>query len=80
MAQLKKEIEEFIRVLIDEVKALPLYHNLKDRYQELLDYELPPQFWNFYSEIAFAIDDFLPTAELKELVKNIFDYVEKVIF
>lgn len=75
--KMRHEIEDFIKLVLDQIKAMPIYSELQERYGELIRMEIPEQFWHFYYEFTFAVEDFLPTPELKELAKKIFVYIEK---
>lgn len=77
VTQLRNEVRDLANLLIDQVKSLPIYENLKERLQELIHFELPPHFFELFEELSATAQDFMPTPELKELVKAIFSYIEK---
>lgn len=71
-------MEHWFERALKEIKDLPIYSMMEENLKSLMNFELPPQFWSFYEELLFALEDVLPTEELKNFVKSIFSYMEKV--
>jgi len=75
--QLRNELRDFINLILDQIKTLPIYTNAKDRLMELADLELPAHFWEVYNEVYITVVESLPTPELRDIAELIFKYVEK---
>ncbi|XP_015429625.1 PREDICTED: apolipophorins [Dufourea novaeangliae] len=77
--QLKREIEEFGALLINQLKALPVYEYLKERYQGLTDFETPAFIVTSVSEVCNLLKNSLPTQELRQFVEVTCQYITKHI-
>ncbi|KAL0277818.1 UNVERIFIED_CONTAM: hypothetical protein PYX00_004970 [Menopon gallinae] len=73
----RHEVEHWFERALREIKDLPVYSMVEENLKNFMNFELPPQFWSFYEELVFALEDILPTVELKNFVKIVFSYVEK---
>lgn len=77
LGQIRHEIEDFVKVFMEQLKALPIYEVLKERYQELKKYQIPEQTWSVIHEMIGAFIGSMPTEELSEFLESISKYVEK---
>ena len=78
MDQVRQEARDFFKVLVDQLKTLPIYTTFEEKYKELTNVELPQTLKNFYSEITFAVEDMMKTPELKDFFENLLGYLFKV--
>lgn len=76
--QVRQEARDFFKVLVDQLKTLPIYTTFEEKYKELTNVELPQTLKNFYSEITFAVEDMMKTPELKDFFENLLGYLFKV--
>nr|CAD7259095.1 unnamed protein product [Timema shepardi] len=79
--QLRSEVKDFLDVLCDQFKSLPVADIIKEKYEELLkqlaELEIPVELWNVITEVTSAVKDTVPTPELRDLVEAIESYVNK---
>ncbi|KAK6621829.1 hypothetical protein RUM44_001636 [Polyplax serrata] len=75
--QLRHETHDFVKVIVDQLKTLPIYTSFEEKYKELTNVELPQTLKNFYSEITFAAEDIMKTPELKDFTENLLGYLFK---
>lgn len=78
--QLRHETHDFVKVIVDQLKTLPIYTSFEEKYKELTNVELPQTLKNFYSEITFAAEDIMKTPELKDFTENLLGYLFKVTY
>ncbi|PNF29921.1 hypothetical protein B7P43_G07271 [Cryptotermes secundus] len=81
VVQIRNEVLDFVRVLVDQVKALPVYGNIKEQYKhfvsQLSQHLLPEQAWAVIKDFVGGVKDSLPTEELRELIGAVEAYVSK---
>lgn len=73
--QIEKELKEFVQLLVQQVRALPVYEMAQGLYKEALNYKVPDYIINPVEEFCKNIKNFLPTQELKDLFSTIYNYV-----
>lgn len=72
------EAEAIYRVMVDQLKNLPIFANFEEEFKALTNVELFQAIENFYSEIVFAAKDLMDAPEVNELTENL-GYLLKVI-
>ena len=77
VTQIRHEIEAFVEVVSEQLKALPITQILKERYNELKKQRVPEQTLNVIREVLETVAATLPTPELTELINVITSYAEK---
>ncbi|KAI4494899.1 hypothetical protein M0804_001100 [Polistes exclamans] len=77
--QLKKDINEFVTLLINQAKALPVYEIAKEKYNQIINFEVPETITNPIEELCNAINAGLPTVELKHFFSSICEYILMII-
>ncbi|XP_043491499.1 apolipophorins [Polistes fuscatus] len=77
--QLKKDLNEFVTLLINQAKALPVFEIAKEKYNQIINFEVPETITNPIEELCKAINAGLPTAELKSFFSSICHYVMMII-
>lgn len=75
--KIQKEVEDFFTVLCNELKALPIYQFVKQKYQEISDYKISDGLIRALADIVQSFKQVLPTRELQDLVTALFDYIVK---
>nr|CAD7454295.1 unnamed protein product [Timema tahoe] len=79
--QLRSEVKDFLDLLYDQFKTLPVTDFIKEKYNELLrqltELEIPVELWSVITEVISAVKDTVPTPELRDLVEAIESYVNK---
>lgn len=78
-AQIKKDIEEFAELLINQVKALPIYEYVKEQYHEIANFKIPEGILASIEELSNSVKVMLPTKELQQLFSDIYEYIIKYI-
>ncbi|PSN46736.1 Apolipophorin [Blattella germanica] len=83
VVQVRNEVVGFFKVLLEQLKALPIVANFKEQYShfvsQLSQHLVPEQTWSIIKEVVGPFKDSLPTVELRELVEAAEQYVEKHI-
>ncbi|CAD1472425.1 unnamed protein product, partial [Heterotrigona itama] len=77
--QIKRNINEFYALLTNELKALPVYEMLKEKLEELKNFEVPETILGPLEEVCKITKTVLPTEELRELVDASCQYIVKHI-
>ncbi|KAK1130809.1 hypothetical protein K0M31_018919 [Melipona bicolor] len=77
LEQMKRNVNEFYNLLMNELKALPVYEILKEKLEELKNFEVPESILISFDELCKLVKTFLPTEELRELVSAGCQYVFK---
>ena len=62
---------------MEQLKALPIYEVLKERYQELKKFQIPEQTWSVIHDMIDALSASMPTPELAQLLQSVSNWVEK---
>ena len=76
-AQIKKDIEEFINLLKNQMKALPIFDIAKQQYQDILNLKIPETVLASIHELSEVIKSMLPTEELRQLFSATYEYIMK---
>ncbi|XP_011144506.2 apolipophorins [Harpegnathos saltator] len=77
VSQIKKDVDEFVVLLIDQVKALPIYEIVKEKYQEILKFQIPETIMTSIEDVCNTIKTTMPTDELRQLLDAIQQYISK---
>lgn len=77
--QITKEVNEFITLLIDQAKALPVYEILKEKYNEIVNFEVPEALTSPVEELCKITKTMLPTKELQDFFGSACDYIMMII-
>lgn len=76
---LRKELSDFYRLLIDNIKSLPGYEDIKQKIIDILSKIIAPEnLVKILNEIRAALKDTVPTSEIYEFVQNLTTYIEMV--
>ncbi|XP_018393503.1 PREDICTED: apolipophorins [Cyphomyrmex costatus] len=76
-AQIKKDIEEFVILLKNQMKALPVFEIAKEQYQDILNLQIPETVLASIHELSEVIKSMLPTEELRQLFSATYEYIMK---
>ncbi|CAH0386450.1 unnamed protein product [Bemisia tabaci] len=79
VAQVDKEVRNFIHQLVEQVKNLPVYGMLREKWEELQKSEIPEKVLSVLHEVAQALKDSVPTEELKKLIEDLEKFIEKIL-
>lgn len=77
VGQIRHDVEDFVKLFMEQLKALPIYEVLKERYQELKKYQIPDQAWSMIQDLIAALSASMPTPEVADLLQAISSYAEK---
>jgi len=77
VGQIRHEVEDFVKLFMEQLKALPIYEVLKERYAEIKKIQIPDQTWNVIRDMIDALGASMPTPEVGDLLQSISSYVEK---
>ncbi|XP_011871153.1 PREDICTED: apolipophorins [Vollenhovia emeryi] len=77
IGQIKKDVEEFIVLLKNQMKALPIFEIAKEQYQELVNLQIPETVLSSIHELSEVIKAMLPTEELRQLFSATYEYIMK---
>ncbi|XP_066596058.1 apolipophorins [Prorops nasuta] len=77
--QLKHDVEGFVTNLVKEVKSLPIYELLKEKYAEVKNFQIPETVVTSIEDLCKAITPVLPTVELRELFSSAYEYFIKLV-
>lgn len=75
--QIRKDVDEFIVLLTDQIKALPIYEIVKEKYNEILKFQIPQSVMDSFDNICNAVKATLPTEELRQFLNAIQQYIVK---
>lgn len=76
-SQIEKEVKEFVQLLVQQVRALPVYEMAQNTYKELVNYKVPDYIISPIEEFCNNIKNFLPTQELKDFFTTVYNYIIK---
>ncbi|XP_014235825.1 apolipophorins [Trichogramma pretiosum] len=76
-SQIEKEVKEFVQLLSQQVRALPVYEMAQNLYKEAVNYRIPDYVIAPIEEFCNNIKNILPTQELKDLFGSVYSYVIK---
>lgn len=77
MSQIEKDVKEFVDLLVQQLKSLPIYDMIKEKYQNIAEYQIPQTILAPIEELCFNIKSILPTQELKDLFNITYNYIIK---
>ncbi|KAK2585087.1 hypothetical protein KPH14_008599 [Odynerus spinipes] len=77
--QIKKDATEFVTLLINQVKALPVYEITKEKYNQIINFEVPEAITSPLEELCKTVRAMLPTEELRQFFGTTCDYILKLI-
>ncbi|XP_035725460.1 apolipophorins-like [Vespa mandarinia] len=77
--QIKKDVNEFITLLINQAKALPIYQIVKEKYNNIVNFEIPEALTSPVEELCKIIKAMLPTKELQDFFGSVCDYTMTII-
>lgn len=77
VSAIEKDVKDFVVLTIQQIKALPIYEFIKEKYGELANYQIPEGIWIPVEEACVQLTALLPTEELKEFFTVIYNYVLK---
>jgi len=78
-SQIRKDIEEFVELLMNQVKALPIYEYMKEQYHEIANFHVPESVLASIEEVCNSVKALLPTEELQQLFSDVYEYILKYI-
>lgn len=79
VAQIRKDVEEFVILLKNQMKALPIFEIIKEQYQDIVNLQIPETVLNSIHELSEIIKAMLPTEELRQLFSAAYEYIMKHI-
>lgn len=77
VGQIKKDVDEFAVLLINQVKALPIYELAKEHYKDIKNFQIPEHILASLKELSNVIESTLPTEELRQLFSATYEYIIK---
>ncbi|KAL6267909.1 hypothetical protein P5V15_000977, partial [Pogonomyrmex californicus] len=77
IAQINKDVDEFVILLKNQMKALPIYDLIKEQYQDVINFQVPESVLASIHELSEAIKAMLPTEELRQLFSATYEYIMK---
>nr|XP_012225513.1 PREDICTED: apolipophorins [Linepithema humile] len=77
--QIRKDVEEFAVLLINQLKALPIYEYIKEQYHDFKIPEIPESILDSIHDLAEVTKGALPTEELRKFFDAIYQYIVKHI-
>ncbi|XP_017790563.1 PREDICTED: apolipophorins [Habropoda laboriosa] len=79
LEQIKQNAEEFTTLLVNQLKALPVFEILKEKLEELKKFQIPEHILGPVDEFCKMLKAAMPTNALRELVESSCQYVMKHI-
>lgn len=77
VTQIRKDLEEFVALLKNQMKALPVFDIIKEQYHDLVNLQIPETVLNSIHELSELIKAMLPTEELRQLFSSTYEYIMK---
>lgn len=77
VGQIKKDVDEFAVLLINQIKALPIYELVKEQYKDIKKFQLPENILTSLNELKDLVEAMLPTEELRQLFSTTYEYIIK---
>lgn len=77
VGQIRKDVEEFVTLLKNQMKALPVFEIIKEQYQDIVNLQIPETVLNSIHELSEIIKAMLPTEELRQLFSATYEYIMK---
>lgn len=79
IGQIKKDVDEFAVLLINQLKALPVYELAKEQYKDIINFQVPESILASLQELSEIVKTMLPTEELRQLFSVTYEYIIKHI-
>lgn len=79
LEQIKQNLEEFSTLLVNQLKALPIYETLKEKLEELKSFQVPEAILGPFEEVCRVMKASVPTEELRQLLDVTCNYIFKHI-
>lgn len=79
LEQIKLNLDQFCHLLINQLKALPAYETIKERLEELKNFQIPDNILNSLEELCKLGKNILPTEELRHFVDITCEYIIKLV-
>lgn len=76
--QVRKQVEEFVELFVEQVKALPIFTMIKERFEEISKNGIPEEIWGDYNEVVKQIQEILPTKECSQFFGTLASFIEKL--
>ncbi|KAM0732090.1 Apolipophorin [Formica fusca] len=77
VGQIRKDVDEFAVLLINQVKALPIYDLVKEQYKDIINLQVPESILASVHELSEIIKSMLPTEELRQFFTATYEYIIK---
>ncbi|XP_012523598.1 apolipophorins [Monomorium pharaonis] len=77
IGEIKKDVDEFIILLKNQMKALPIFDMAKEQYQDIVNFKIPEGILASIHELSEGIKAMLPTEELRQLFSATYEYIMK---
>ena len=77
--QVEKDVKDFVTLLVQQLKALPIFEMIKEKYQSIAEYQIPQAILAPIEELYINVKSILPTEELKELLTVTYNYIIKLV-
>lgn len=77
--QIRKDVDEFVVLLIQQFKALPIYEYLKEQYQDFKIPEIPESILISIQDLSEVVKAGLPTEELRQFYNAVYEYIIKLV-
>lgn len=77
VTQIRKDVEEFIVLLKNQIKALPIFDIAKEQFQDIVNLKIPETVLASIHEFSELIKAMLPTEELRQLFSATYEYIMK---
>lgn len=77
VGQIRKDVEEFVLLLNNQMKALPIFDIAKEQYKDIMKLQIPEPILASIHELNEIIKAMLPTEELRQLFSATYEYIMK---
>ncbi|XP_029170500.1 apolipophorins [Nylanderia fulva] len=77
VGQIRNDVDEFADLLLNQLKALPIYETVKAYYTQLINFQVPDGVIASLNELSEIIKSMLPTEELRQLFSTTYEYIIK---
>ncbi|NEU32837.1 hypothetical protein GN156_19245, partial [bacterium LRH843] len=77
--QIKAQVKDFVELFVEQVKALPVFAMIKEKYEDLSKNGIPEEFWTEYHDAVNKIIEIAPTTELGQFLTTAATYIEKLL-
>lgn len=75
--QIDKELRDFTREFVQQVRALPIYEVVQNVYRDAVNYRVPDFIVGPIEELLKDIKILLPTQELRDFFATVYNYILK---